>query len=196
MPTSRSRHCFLAVCQGARAFDRNSVTKTSQLASSRYGRRCTKPKKSAPNSIISSVQEYNAYRRMCRTPSFRLLVPMTRIRQTFSFSLADANASKLHELAGQLQLRQAATDLALDQLNGKLDVIKWIIEDSGQTVDCHCCETWATAMFKFETWPEPIKAYLRSIKDVQTGLGLDDWKAGLELQESMGQSRLASKTRI
>jgi len=74
-------------------------------------------------------------------------------------------------------------------------VAKWLVEESGQIVDCRDCESWVDIYnTPFSTWNKADQEYLLSIKRIQDAVGLENWLSVLE--EFKKVTSLATKKRI
>lgn len=55
--------------------------------------------------------------------------------------------------------------------NGHLHIVRWLIEESGESVDCRDCNNWETYYLEvtcsdFDDWPEPCQQYLFKAREL------------------------------
>lgn len=56
-------------------------------------------------------------------------------------------------------------------------IAKWLVEESGQMVDCRDCESWVDIYnAPFSSWNRADQEYLLSIKRIQDAVGLGNWR--------------------
>ena len=74
---------------------------------------------------------------------------------------------------------------------GHLDVIKWLVEESVQDIDCRNCEKWNDSKYtNFEDYPQQTREYLLKVAEVQNFIGLDgQWKEALLRQSWMNKKK-------
>ena len=73
-------------------------------------------------------------------------------------------------------------------------VAKWLVEESGQTVDCRDCESWVDIYnAPFGSWNKADQVYLLSIKRIQDAVGLGNWRA---VSEELRDTKLPATKKL
>jgi len=90
--------------------------------------------------------------------------------------------------------------VAFEPDDGDIDAIstlKWLIENTGQIVDCRSCETWYDddLELSFRDFAKEVKEYLISVKNEQESLGIDVWAAGIKNNIMRAAKRAANQQR-
>lgn len=84
---------------------------------------------------------------------------------------------------------------------GHLETVVWLVEESGQIIDCLDCEdkSWEDGAYgtaPFGQWPSNCQVYFQEVKLIQNSLGLDKWlTSGVETLRNK-RSKLQRKRRV